>query len=184
VNVPELRTERLLLRGWRDDDVNAYARICADPAVMRFMLPGRSLSRAEAAFDLQRLREHWRGHGFGHWAVQERATGRLVGRTGIKRHPDWPLDPDNTEIGWLYAHDVWGRGYATEGARAALRFCLDELGRPEVISISAPGNAASRRVMEKAGLRFAGARHWEQRGLDVVWYSSAVAADGPSGSPS
>lgn len=174
VAVPKIETERLLLRAWRDDDVPAYARMLADAEVMRHMFPPRPLTRAEAAFDLHRLREHWLEHGFGHWAVEERATGRLIGRTGVKRHPDWPLDPDNTECGWLYARAAWGKGYATEGARAAIAFAHEQLGRPEVISITRPGNAASRRVMEKAGLAYAGRRHWTQRDLDVVWYSSAV----------
>lgn len=166
----ELETERLLLREWREEDVGEYARICSDPEVMRFMMPARPVTYAEAALDAANLREHWRRQGFGHWVVEEKETGRFVGRTGVKRHPDWDLDPDNTEIGWLYDREVWGRGYATEGALAAVRFCLEELGRPEVISIAHPDNAASRRVMEKAGLSYAGARRWEGRGLDVVWY--------------
>ncbi len=161
----------MLLREWREGDVNAYARICADPVVMRYMLPPRAVTHAEAAYDVQNLREHWRVHGFGHWAVEEKETGRFVGRTGVKRHPDWPLDPENTEVGWLYDRAVWGRGYATEGALAAVRFCFEELDRPEVISIAHPENTGSRRVMEKAGLTLAGERHWAERGLDVVWYS-------------
>ena len=96
-----------------------------------------------------------------------------MGRTGAKRHDDWELDPGrNTEIGWLYDPAVWGRGYATEGARAALAFCLEDVGAEEVISIAHPGNGASRRVMENVGLRYAGARHWDARDIDVVWYSN------------
>jgi RimJ/RimL family protein N-acetyltransferase len=172
---PALETERLLLREWRESDVEDYARICSDPEVMRYMFPPRAHTYAEAAADARRLREHWERWGFGHWAVEERATGRFVGRTGFKRHPDWPLDPDNTECGWLFAREVWGRGYATEAARAAVRFGFEELNRPEVISIARPGNAASRRVMEKAGLSYAGARRWEEREIDVVWYSARPA---------
>ena len=175
VHIPILETERLVLREWRDTDMNQYARICADPAVMRFMLPSRGLSHAEAAFDVHKLREHWAEHGFGHWAVEEKASGALAGRTGIKRHPDWTLDPDNTEAGWLYAQRFWGKGYATEAALAVVRFALEELERPEVISIAHPDNSGSRRVMEKAGLTYAGARRWEERSFDVVWYSSQAA---------
>ena len=173
-NLPRIETRRLLLREWREVDVEAYARICADSEVMRYMLPQRPLSSAEAAFDVQRLCAHWARWGFGHWAVEEKESGRLIGRTGIKRHPDWGLDPDNTEVGWLYARGTWGRGYATEGGRAAVRFCLEELGRPEAISIAHPDNAASRRVMEKVGLAYAGRRHWKERGIDVVWYSGGI----------
>ena len=151
--------------------MNVYARICADAQVMRYMLPPRPVTHAEAAFDVQNLRGHWLQHGFGHWAVEDKESGRFIGRTGIKRHSDWDLDPENTEVGWLYDRAVWGRGYATEAALDVVRYALKEIGRPEVISIAHPDNAASRRVMEKAGLTYAGARRWEQRALDVVWYS-------------
>ena len=173
--MPEIRTERLLLRAWRDEDVDAMARICSDPQTMRYMLPPRPLTYAEAALDVENLREHWLRHGFGHWAVEELESGRLVGRTGIKRHPDWHRDPLNTEVGWLYDRAVWGRGFATEGALASVRFCFEELGRPEVISIAHPDNVASHRVMQKAGLTFAGRGRWEERGLPVVWYSASRA---------
>jgi RimJ/RimL family protein N-acetyltransferase len=112
----------------------------------------------------------WRRLGFGHWAVEERESGRFVGRTGAKRHPDWNLDPVHAEVGWAYDRSVWGRGYATEGALAALAFLFDEIGRRDVISIAAPGNAASLRVMDKLGLTRQGERDWGGRGLHVVWY--------------
>ena len=176
--VPRIETARLLLRKWHDADVEAYARICSDPLVMRYMSPeGRAQTYTEAAADVARLREHWDREGFGHWVVEEKATGRMVGRTGLKRHTDWMLDPENTECGWLYAREAWGRGYATEAALEVVRFGLETLGRPEVISIAHPDNAASRRVMEKAGLTYAGSRHWEERGIDVVWYGTKLFAD-------
>ena len=151
--------------------MDAYARICADAEVMRYMLPARPVTHAEAAFDVQNLREHWRVHGFGHWAVEEKESGRFVGRAGLKHHDNWPLDPDNTEVGYLFDRGMWGKGYATEAARAAIAFAFETLDREEVISIARPDNAASRRVMEKAGLSYAGATRWEARGIDVVWYS-------------
>jgi RimJ/RimL family protein N-acetyltransferase len=169
--IPELETERLSFRAWTPEAVDEYARICADPQVMRFMWPARPATPAESAYGVTQLEEHWLRWGFGHWAVHEKETGRFVGRTGIKRHDDWELDPDNTEIGWLYDRAVWGKGYATEGAILARDFCLDEVGSPEVISIAHPDNAASQRVMEKAGLSFAGRILWEARDIDVVWYS-------------
>ena len=135
------------------------------------MLPQRGITRAEAAFDVQLLRRHWIDHGFGHWAVEEKESGRLVGRAGLKHHDTWTLDPDNIEVGYLFDRGVWGRGYATEAARAAVEYAFDALDREEVISIARPGNAASRRVMEKVGLTYAGATRWGARDIDVVWYS-------------
>lgn len=172
MDVPTIATDRLILHDWTPADVDSYARICSDPGVMRFMWPARAATPAESAYGVQLLREHWLQWGFGHWAVHEKESGRFVGRTGIKRHPDWELDADNTEVGWLYDEAVWGRGYATEGARAAIDFVIERLGPREVISIAHPDNVASRRVMEKAGLSYAGARRWAARGIDVVWYST------------
>jgi len=172
--IPTITTERLVLAEWTPTDVDEYARICTSPEVMRYMWPARPATPAESAYGVQLLREHWVRWGFGHWAVHEKDSGRFVGRTGAKRHDDWEPDPENnTEIGWLYDPAVWGRGYATEGARAALAFCLGEVGADEVISIAHPDNAASQRVMANVGLRYAGARHWDARGIDVVWYSNS-----------
>jgi RimJ/RimL family protein N-acetyltransferase len=151
--------------------VETYARICADDEVMRHMLPQRGITPADAALDVQLVRQHWLDNGFGHWAVEEKESGRFVGRAGLKHHDNWTLDPDNIEVGYLFDRGVWGKGYATEAAQAAIRYAFDELYRPEVISIARPENAASRRVMEKAGLSYAGETRWEARGIDVVWYS-------------
>lgn len=120
---------------------------------------------------------HWERFGFGYWAVELQETGELIGRTGPKRHLDWDLDPENTEVGWLYARSAWGQGLATEGAIAAVRFCLEDLECPEVISIAGLDNLASHRVMKKAGLEWAGVRRWYKDNgpappLDVLWYSS------------
>ena len=176
--IPTVETERLVLGPWTPEAADAYADMCARPEVMRYMWPARPATVAESALGVRRLQEHWERWGFGHWAVQEKETGRFVGRTGIKRHDDWPLDPDNTEVGWMYEPAVWGRGYATEGAREAVRWCLEELNRPEVISITHPDNVASQRVMEKVGLQRAGLMHWAARGIDVVWFSLRVSDAG------
>jgi RimJ/RimL family protein N-acetyltransferase len=175
--IPTVETERLILHEWRPEDVDAYARICADPQVMRYLWPPRAASPAESAYGVEQMREHWHHHGFGHWAVEERETGRFVGRTGIKHHPEWELDPDNAEVGWLYDPTVWGRGYAPEAARAAMRFLREEIGHEgEIISITHPENTASMRVMEKVGLAYAGRRFWEGKGIEIVWYAGTAPA--------
>ena len=176
VTIPEIETPRLLLRPWRSEDADAYAAMNADPEARRFMFPPRPLTREESQWEIGQMVDQWERLGFGHWAVDLRETGELVGRTGAKRHADWDLDPENTEVGWLYARSAWGRGLATEGAIAALRFLLEELRRPEVISIATLDNVASHRVMRKAGLEWAGVRRWHERRMDVLWYSSRKTA--------
>jgi RimJ/RimL family protein N-acetyltransferase len=167
-----IQTARLLLRPWRIDDLVPYAEMNADPGVRQYMHPARPLSREESDAEIGAIVDGWAALGFGHWAVELRGSGELIGRTGAKRHSDWDLDPENTEVGWLYARHVWGQGYATEGAIAAIGFCIEELRRPEVISIADVENVASHRVMRKAGLSWAGMRRWHERGMNVVWYSS------------
>ena len=175
--IPTIETPRLVLRDWRDEDLEPYAEMNADPEVRRYMHPPRPLTASESAFEIDQLRDQWKRLGFGHWAVELRETGELIGRTGIKRHADWEPDPLNTEVGWLYARSAWGRGFATEGAIESIRFCLEDVGAREAISIADMSNVASHRVMKKAGLSWAGARRWHERGIDVVWYSSRAIAE-------
>ena len=92
---------------------------------------------------------HWHLRGYGHWAVEEKATGRLVGRIGFLNPEGWPA----FEIGWTLARESWGRGYATEGARRALEYAFTELERDHVISLIAPENQASIKVAERLGER-------------------------------
>src|SRR5262249_33885673 len=133
--IPELETERLLLRAWRESDYEAYARICADPEVMRF-LGGKAYTRLEAWRHMAYIVGHWQLRGFGHWAVEEKATGAFVGRIGVQDPEGWPA----FEIGWTVAKERWGRGYATEGARRVLEHVFTDMGREHVISLIHPDN--------------------------------------------
>lgn len=163
--VPVIETARLRLRGWHSEDVEAFAAIVADREAMRHL----HLPAAEtAAQTIARLQRRWSDPGFAHWAVEERASGRLIGRLGLMHHPDWTLDPSNVEVGWSLRRSVWGHGLATEGAEAALGYGFERLNRNRIISIADPANAASLRVMEKLGMSPGGRARW--RGTDVVWY--------------
>jgi RimJ/RimL family protein N-acetyltransferase len=142
-----LRTERLLLRQLREDDLDGYAAMCGDPKVMRYIGDGKTLSRAEAWRHLAMVLGHWQLRGYGLWAVEEQASGRFVGRIGCWKPEGWP----EFEVGWMLRPEFWGRGYATEGARAALRFAFEELRQPHVISLIHPDNTASIRVAERLG---------------------------------
>ncbi len=165
-----METSRLLLRPWRDDDLAPYARICADPEVMRYMsADGAPWTRARAADHLGRLMRHWDARGFGQWAAEERATGALVGRVGLLYQDDFAGDEHKTEVGWLFDRACWGRGLATEGAVASVSYGFEELGLERIVSIMRPENRASRRVAEKVGLSLREQTRW--RDQDMVWYA-------------
>ncbi|HEY0173958.1 MAG TPA: GNAT family N-acetyltransferase [Pyrinomonadaceae bacterium] len=147
-----LRTERLVLRTFREDDLDGYAAMTADPEVTRHLGDGRPLSRADAWRQMAMILGHWQLRGYGMWAVEESATGRLAGRVGFFKPEGWP----GFELGWTLAREFWGRGYATEGARAALEYGFNELGRERVISLIRPDNAPSVRVAERLGEKLEG----------------------------
>lgn len=142
----EFETERLLLRQWQETDIESYAAICADPEVMRY-LTGRAFDHLESWRHLAFIIGHWQLKGFGHWAVEEKKTGLLLGRTGFLQPAGWP----GFEIGWTLARSGWGKGFATEAAKAALALAFDEMGKKDVISIIHPQNQASKNVAGRLG---------------------------------
>ena len=136
--VPELRTERLLMRGWRFEDYERLAEILADPAVGAGLGKPDGLTPHEAWLDLSVLSAHWSLRGFGHWALEELESGDLIGRAGLYYPPDWPA----MEVGWTVARKHWGKGYAPEAARAACAWAHDELGARHIVSLIHPGERA------------------------------------------
>jgi RimJ/RimL family protein N-acetyltransferase len=141
-----LETERLILRMFREEDASAYAHICADAEVMRF-LGGQPLSRLEAWRHMAFIVGHWALRGYGLFAVEEKVTGKLVGRIGFLNPDGWP----GFELGWTLGREFWGRGYASEGARRALEYAFKELDRDRVISLIDPDNTASIKVAVRLG---------------------------------
>jgi RimJ/RimL family protein N-acetyltransferase len=164
----ELSTARLRLRLWRDEDLERLAELNADPRVTRWLTPtGAPIPREATAEQLARFRAHWDEHGFGIWAVEERATGALVGRVGLQYHRLWPHEP---ELGWKLDPDVWGRGYATEGGAAGLRHAFETLGRDRVVSIIHPENRPSIRVAERLGFAPHEQVDWPDGGIALDVY--------------
>jgi len=149
-NPPELVTPRLVLRVWRNSDLPDFASMNADPNVMAFF--PRTYDRAESNRLVARIREHFRQYGFGFWAVEAPGTASFIGFTGLwTTEFEAPFTPC-IEIGWRLDTRFWGRGYATEAARAALRFGFEALRLEEIVSFAAAGNLRSRRVMERIGM--------------------------------
>jgi RimJ/RimL family protein N-acetyltransferase len=140
----------LLLRPLRESDVDAYAAMCADSEIMRYLSDGRTLDREDAWRQMAMLTGHWTLRGFGMWALEERGSGAFVGRAGLHYPEGWP----GREVGWALARQHWGQGYATEAARAALDHAFDTLGWEHAISLIHPDNRRSIRVAERLGERF------------------------------
>ena len=159
-----LETERLRLRMFREDDLDAYLELCGDPEVMRFIGAGQPLSRTDTWRNIATILGHWQLRGYGLWAVDEKATGRFVGRIGFLNPAGWP----GFELGWALVRSRWGCGFATEGARAALRHAFTELRQPHVISLIRPANARSIAVAERLGERLE--RAVEINGVEALVY--------------
>jgi RimJ/RimL family protein N-acetyltransferase len=149
-HTPEIETERLLLRRWRDRDREPFAALCADHRVMEFFPSTQTREQADAVID--RMSSHIERHGFGFWALEDRASGEFLGFTGLWNVSFTAAFTPAVEIGWRLAHRSWGKGYASEAARASLAFGFGTLRLPEIISFAVLANQRSRRVMERIGM--------------------------------
>ena len=161
-------TERLRLLPWTDDYARDFALLCADPVAMRFITGGEPIPADTVSEILARTNRLWADYGFGPWAALERDSGRWIGRIGLNRLEDWP-GPHKWEVGFELAAEFWGQGFATEGAREAIRFGFEEADLERIISVTVASHRASRRVMEKCGLTFQG--ELEFREANVAWYA-------------
>ena len=146
----ELRTDRLYLRRWCATDREPFAALNADPRVMEH-LPG-PLSREQSDDLAARIEAHFEQHGFGLWAVEITGIVPFAGFIGLSIPYFEAHFTPCVEIGWRLVAEHWGRGYATEGARAALAFGFEQLRLAEVVSFTVPSNLRSRRVMERLGM--------------------------------
>ena len=142
-----LETERLVLRMFGNDDLAAYHAICSDSEVMEFIGQGKTMTRIEAWRHLATVLGHWQLRGYGSWAVEEKSSGKLIGRVGFINPADWP----GLELGWALGRASWGLGYATEAARAALEHGFCVFGFTRVISLIHRENTRSVRLAERLG---------------------------------
>ena len=151
MSVPtELRTERLRLRRWLPADREPFAGMNADPLVMEHFPTVLSRDESDALAD--RIEEHFDNHGFGLWVVEIPGVVPFAGFVGLSVPRFETRFTPCVEIGWRLARAHWGRGYATEGARAVLAFGFQSLRLDEIVSFTVPMNSRSRRVMEKIGM--------------------------------
>jgi RimJ/RimL family protein N-acetyltransferase len=156
-----LETERLILRPIDPErDFDGWARAMADERTVRY-LGSKPMSRPESWRNMAMVMGHWAIRGYGFFSVEERGSGVWVGRVGPWYPDGWPAP----EVGWAIAPEFQGQGYATEAARASVRFAIAELGWRQVIHVILPGNAASIAVAEKVGSRLVG----EQQGMSGLF---------------
>lgn len=148
--IPGLETERLILREWRDADRTPFAELNADPRVAEHL--SGPLERAASDAFVDRIVARWASDGHGLWAIERREDGRFVGFAGLAAPTFEAAFTPCVEVGWRLAPEAWGRGYASEAARAALRFGFEELDLAEIVSFTVPANLRSRAVMERIGM--------------------------------
>lgn len=143
--VPELETDRLRLRQWREEDFAAYAAFCANEATARFV--GGVCARDDAWRRMAAIIGHWALRGYGMWALEEKTSHCFVGFSGLWNPEGWP----EPELMWCLVENAHGRGYATEAAARARDFAYGELGWRTAISCIAPENLPSQRVAQRLG---------------------------------
>jgi RimJ/RimL family protein N-acetyltransferase len=146
----EIRTDRLLMRRWREADREPFAELNGDPETLVFF--PSTLTRAESDAFVDRIEARFEEHGYGLWALEIRETGDFIGFTGLSPMPPDVPGAGGTEIAWRLARPAWHHGYATEAARAALGVAFDEVGLAEIWSMTAVLNTPSQAVMRRIGL--------------------------------
>ncbi|MEN8158920.1 MAG: GNAT family N-acetyltransferase [Myxococcota bacterium] len=151
------------MRAWREEDLEPFAALNADAAVMEFM-PKR-LTRDESEAMVERIDAHFAERGFGLWALEVPGVAPFVGCTGLQAPRFEAHFTPCVEVGWRIAREHWGRGYAPEAAREALRYGFEVAGLEKIVSFTSVGNTRSRRVMEKIGMRRDPADDFDHPGL-------------------
>ncbi len=148
LDIPTLETERLVLRAFTAADAGPLAAIHGDERTMKY-LGGVTDGTAHGAFNtILGYLGHWHLRGFGRWAVVEKTSGRMIGRTGFYENDhEWP----GNELGWTFSRDVWGKGFATEAAMAARDFGFGKIGMTRVFSMINPDNTPSQGVAKRLG---------------------------------
>lgn len=159
-----LETKRLRLRPLRPDDVDAYYEgISRDPDVMRYLPGSAPRQRYDAEWVVNYFIRHAELHGFGVWGVEELSGGALIGHAGLEYIPG----AEEVELAYTLAKAYWGKGYATEAARASIAYGFETLNLPEIYALAFPENAASQNVMRKIGM--------VEQGLTDQYYGSELA---------
>lgn len=165
--IPTLNTERLLLRAFVKDDLDPFANMVSDPEVMqRATYDGTPMNRSQAWNWLCMMLGHWYLRGFGIWGIEEKESGEFIGRIGLQ-FLDWF---DDVELVWMLSKSAWGKGLATEGARAAIDYGLHTLALPRIAAVIYTENEASIRLAERLGMEM----EKEVTRQDILFYQYVI----------
>ena len=148
MNVPVLTTERLTMRGFTNDDLDAFYPIISGEDQLKYFPATVPQTRERVQEMIDRIGKHWETKGYGLWAITLRETGELLGRCGIMEIKD----TGETEIDFIFGRPYWNKGYATEAGRAAIRYGFEHLPVDFIVGIVHPDNGASQRALSKLGL--------------------------------
>lgn len=148
IKIPTVATSRLILRAFTEEDFVPFHRVLSEKEILRYFPSSSPPSREQVEKMVAGQLKHWAEHGYGWWAVEPRTGGKFIGWCGLQYLPE----TKEVEVAFLLAQGYWGRGLATEGARASLRYGFEELGLESIVGIVHPENEASRRVLEKLGM--------------------------------
>jgi RimJ/RimL family protein N-acetyltransferase len=165
MDIVTLATKRLLLRPFEESDIDTLHALFGEEGVLRYFPSSEPPSWESVQRQVKAQEAHWRQRGYGLWAVTRRRDGRLMGRSGLQYLPN----TREVEVDFLLGKRFWGQGYATEAGTAGLRFGFEQLGLDEIVGIVHPENKASRRVLEKLGMRLTAQTRYF--GMDVYRYA-------------
>jgi len=168
--IPNLNTDRLLLRAFEKDDLDPFASMVSDLEVMqRATYDGTTMNRTRAWNWLCFMLGHWHMRGFGIWGVEEKTSGELIGRIGLQFLDSF----DDVELVWMLAKSAWGKGFAAEGARAAIDFGLNTLAIPRIAAVIPQENKPSIRLAERLGMEM----EKEVERQDTQFYQYVITKD-------
>ena len=164
ITMPEIETARLHFRQINADDLDVFWMMVSDPEVMKYLgvVAGTTLSREETRITLEKMLEFWAVHGVGRWAIVNKEDGKFIGICGFRLFETTP------ELFYMFSKESWGKGLATEAARASLRYGFEELRVDRIIAVTRHANTASRRVIAKLGMKYE--KEMNHFGVFAVWY--------------
>lgn len=164
MRIPTIKTSRLILRAFTEEDIDSFQHVLTEKDVLRYFPNSKPPSRSQVEKMVAGQLKHWQEHGYGWWAVEPRKESKFIGWCGLQYLPE----TDEIEVAYLLSRAYWGQGLATEAAQASLRYGFDVLGLQSIVGIVHREHNASQRVLEKLGMSLV--EQAEYFGMDCFRY--------------